>query len=402
MEKVSHESLASSRSMQSLQQEREQESIPQATPTMTLDPPFMERSLGACSAESTPGLTIMSTPSTSHWLSPLPLPMPSTARTRDRYSPFSATSFSPQTPEHLSKSPGIIMRATGIQRDLQQHIGQSALPLAEGRQMSSDSRNILSPTPGISPNAPHYHHNDNVTANRRLQPSVFMSQTGLGVQPPAPIHHSARKAKSMQDLHSSRPKEHIHIDEQGRDARGPLHGLGLHVGWAEDIVDLKGKQKATFLAETQGEGKLHHQASQLLQFKSAAQVESHLAPASLNSSLGRRPAVGILANRHLSPTTSQSPTIYRPTSATTVGEPSRADVRPDAVVLRGDEDTVFGSPITPIYHSPAYARMANPSHKDTQAMINMHCRELQPAKLFFLLGFLLGPCKFARGCDYLS
>ena len=377
--------------MQSLRRERVQE----PTPTMTLDPPFMERSLEACSAESTPALTSMSTPSTSHWLSPLPLPMPSTARTRDRYSPFSATSFSPQTPEHLSKSPGTIMRATGIQRGLQQPIGQSALPLADDRQTPfSDSRNILSPTPGISPNALHYHHHDNLTANRRLQPSAFMSQTGLGVQPPAPIHHSARKAKSMQDLHSSRPEEQTHIDEQGRDVRGPLHGLGLHVGWAEDIVDSERKQKATSLAkETEGEGNIHHQASQSLKFKSAAQDGSHLAPGHLNSSLGRRPAVGILANPRLSPTTSQSPTIYRSPSATTVGELSRADVRSDAVVLRGDEDTFLGSPITPVYHSPAYARMANPSHKDSQAMINMHCRELQPAKLFFLLGFLLGPCK---------
>lgn len=393
LEKVSNESLAQSRSNQSLPRPNGGALILHATPTMTLDPPFMEQSMGACSAESTPGLTTMSTPSTTHWLSPLPLPMPSTARTRDRYSPFSATTFSPQTPDYLIKSPGTIMRGMGIQHGLQQPQERSQQPLHGGTQMpTADSHNILSLTPGISPNTPLYHH-DSMASNRRLQPSLFMSQAGLGVQQPAPIHHTARKSKSLQDLSSSTSQRQVTVDEQGRDVRGPLHGLGLHVGWAEDTVDYKGKQKATSLAdETEWESKLHHQASQLLKLK-AAQDESPPAPVSLNSSLGRRPAVGILTSSGLSPTESQSPMIYRSPSATTVGEPSKSNVKPHAVEHHVDEDTIIGSPAAPIYHSPAFARTANRGHRDSQAMINMHSRELQPAKLFFLLGFLLGPCK---------
>ena len=287
------------------------------------------------------------------------------------------------------------MRASGIHQDLRQPLGQPALSLDDGKQTPfSDSRNILSPTPGISPNEPLHHRHNALNANDRLQPSVFMSPTGLGIQPPAPIHLSARKVKSMQDLHASSLEERTRIDEQGRDTRGPLHGLGLHVGWAEDAVNRKGKEKANAIADdTESENKLHHQASQLLQLRMAAQNEAHLVPPLLSSSLGRRPAVGILTSAALSPTTSQSPTMYRSPSATTVGKPWKADARPEAVVSRGDEDTMLDSSITPIYHSPACGRMANPSHRDSQAMINMHCRELQPAKLFFLLGFLLGPCK---------
>jgi hypothetical protein len=276
----------------------------------------------------------------------------------------------------------------GIQHGQQQPIEQSLRPSLHGGtpMFPGDSRNILSPTPGISPNTSRYHHN--TATNRLYQSRQFASESRFDIQKPAAIHLA--KAKSLQDLNytTSEQPHQVVLDEHGRDSRGPLHGLGLHVGWADD-VDYKGKAKATSAVdEDMWESKLHHQASQLLKLK-AAQQSPETPAVSLSSDLGRRPAVGILTNAGLSPKTSP---IWQPSPISP--DPSHSkQATTDDVVHVNEEVTIFGS----VHSTPrtaSFTKTRNREYQGTSQMINMHCRELQPAKLLFLLGFLLGPCKY--------
>jgi hypothetical protein len=278
------------------------------------------------------------------------------------------------------------MRATGIQHGQQQPIEPSLRPSLHGgtQNFPADSRNILSPTPVISPYTSRYHHE--TTVNRLYQSRQFASESRFDIQKPAPIHLS--KAKSMQDLNytTSTQLHQVVLDEHGRDSRGPLHGLGLHVGWADE-VDYKGKAKAPSAADEEvWENKLHHQASQLLRLK-AAQHPEETPAVSLNADLGRRPAVGILTNAGLSP--KSSPTWQQ---SDIPAEPSYSERPPtDDAVHINEERTIAGSVDSP--YSASFKKTRNREYQGSSQMINMHCRELQPAKLLFLLGFLLGPCK---------
>jgi hypothetical protein len=389
-------------------------------PTTTLDPPFTEQSLAACSAESTPQLS--SSPSSTTHFSPLP-PSPTAMMmgATSRFSPCSATTFSPQTPEYLTPSLGTSMRVTGIQLGGEELRAQRVSPAHKPPQ---DSQGILSPTPGISPNIPLHQHQryNTIPVNRLAHSKQFASETHLLLQKPAPAHLLS-KGKSLTNLYSSTIDSQTPVfDDQGRDVRGPLHGLGLHVGWADErpLIDRKGKAKAETEADEQvwesgsSSRRLNHQASQLFKLQSAAAQDSHHQPLlspgarTLASHLGRRPAVGILTNTRLSPTAASSTWHHSPSAVTVVEHdtphaagnlyngPSVDHLEADDMTVVTTHHSNLAKPHHHHHHQRRDHRSESPSPSPSQAMINMHPRELQlqPAKLFFLLGFLLGPCKF--------
>ncbi|KAJ9110072.1 hypothetical protein QFC19_001743 [Naganishia cerealis] len=255
-----------------------------------------------------------------------------------------------------------------------------------------------------------------VGAARLVHSRQFASDNHLDIRKPEPIHLLS-KGKSLTDLcspalHTSRSVQSPVFDEHGRDVRGPLHGLGLHVGWADETIDRKGKARAESDADEQAwEHKIHRQASELFKLNSVAQgnnLHPLPPPVTLTSSLGRRPAVGILTNAGLLPTAGSSSMWHQSPSAVTVVEP----LEPLAIAnqYKDNVSTVHGPPEADDMtvaaqsvrrSSPSSTSFSKAQHREhraeSQAIINMHSRELQPAKLFFLLGFLLGPWVWLLG-----
>ena len=230
-----------------------------------------------------------------------PLPAFSTMRSQD-WSPLSAASFSPQTPECLTKSPGM----------------RIVLPSQAPRALGIGQGDILLPTPGTSQ----------------------LRNVSDGASP------------SRMDM------------------TGELYGLGLGpvqpVGW-------------------KGKGKAMGENEEALQRQAAA-----LAANSANKfnfgSLGRRPDIGI----HAKPAASSLGGHVQP--------PASAALRPSSPTysLSSASDNEQDCRLKPRADQQEYAVEAAslPAYHD-RSIVLKHERRILPAKFFFMLGFLLGPCKQA-------
>lgn len=223
-----------------------------------------------------------------------------TATTTQDWSPLSAASFSPQTPECLIRSPGTrIVLANQTPR---------ALGIGQG--------DILLPTPGIS---------------------------------------QARKASE-----SGSPSR--------MDMTGELYGLGLGpvqpAGW-------------------KGKGKAVNEDEEVLQRQAAALAAT--SPNRYNfGSLGRRPDVGI----HAKSSAASFGGLVQP--------PASAAIRPSSPTysISSASDNEHDHAPKPRARQQEYAvEVASmPAYHDRSILLK-HERRILPAKIFFMLGFLLGPCE---------
>jgi len=306
-------------------------------------------------------------------LSPPTFPSTISRHQANHFSPLSAASFSPQTPENLSTSPG--MRIAFPTRTQTAHVyGQS---------------DILSPTPRTSQKIE--------TADDVIY--SYRSRSSLS-EPSLPTALRQSTFEHSRDVSPSR-----------MDMSGKLYGLGLQ---PVATSPWKGKAKAVSSQEEDAwQQTFARQAVALVQLSNHNQANLHPQTPQAKSifgDLGRRPDIGIHAKsapiisitgqRDISGSTA-SRTLY---GSDTLQVPASATLRPSSPTYSYSESsyTQKAEPEPIEYAADTRSESENhvdPRHHDftthasaTRTMIRKHDQRILPAKFFFMLGFVL-PCK---------
>jgi len=306
-------------------------------------------------------------------LSPPAFPSTTSRHQANHFSPLSAASFSPQTPENLSTSPGMRI-AFPTRTQIAHEYGQS---------------DILSPTPIIS--------QKNETADGAVY--SYRSRSSLS-EPSLPTALQQSTFEHSRDVSPSR-----------MDMSGKLYGLGLQ---PVATSTWKGKAKAVSSQEEDAwQQTFARQAVALVQLSNQNQANltgGTPQAKSIFGDLGRRPDIGIHAKsapivsvtgqRDISGST-VSRTLY---GSDTLQVPASATLRPASPTYSysGTSYTHKAEPESTEYAADTRSgreQYADPRHHDftthasaTRTMVRKHDQRILPAKFFFMLGFVL-PCE---------
>lgn len=281
----------------------------------------------------------------------------------NHFSPLSAASSSPQTPEYLMTSPG--MRAD--------HCLPRVLHNNNSKYPRHNQVDILSPTPQFSQST----EGNGAHSFNRFNKTFTLSE------PSSPTHHAQSSSTRYDPHHDTLPLRPMTSNERlfglGLD---PVHG-GDHQATAP-MTPWKGKARACDTSDQQAWSRhFEHQAVALVRLsnqKNATPLPGtstcNLTPTS--PGLGSRPNLGIGA---------------KPLVSQHYEQPTFREIANSPVQPYFDQQTVDAShPQQASGDGAKQSRHAPPS-PEQKAMLLKHDTRILPAKVFFMLGFFLGPCK---------